>query len=89
MTRAVRNSRVPIFFFQAKNDYDRTPSRVLSSAMKDAGKECQLKIYPAYGDSKQDGHSFGYFGGAIWGADVFQFLDAHCRGAVGKADKPR
>jgi carboxymethylenebutenolidase len=89
MTRAVRNSRVPIFFFQAKNDYDLSPSRVLSTAMKDAGKECLLKIYPAFGESKQDGHSFGYFGGAIWGPDVFQFLDTHCRGADGRTDKPK
>jgi carboxymethylenebutenolidase len=80
MTRAVRSSRVPIFFLQAENDYDLSPSRVLSAAMKDAGKEYKLKIYPAFGDSKQAGHSFGYFGGAIWGADVFPFLDGHCRG---------
>jgi len=78
MKRAVRNSRVPIFFFQAANDWDLTPSRVLSAAMKDAGKEYKVKIYPAYGDSQQDGHTFGYFGGEIWGADVFPFLDAHC-----------
>jgi dienelactone hydrolase len=80
MTRAVRNSRVPIFFFQAENDYDLSPSRVLSAAMKDVHKQYKLKIYPPYGDSKQDGHSFGYFGGAVWQADVFAFLDTHCRG---------
>src|SRR6202008_3156281 len=28
MTRSVRNSRAPIFFFQAENDYDLSPSRV-------------------------------------------------------------
>lgn len=78
MLRAVRNARVPIFFLQAENDYDLSPSRVLSAAMKDAGKAYELKIYPAFGNSKQDGHSFGYFGGAVWGADVFAFLDAHC-----------
>jgi carboxymethylenebutenolidase len=75
MTRAVRNSRVPIFFFQAENDYDLSPSRVLSVAMKDAGKEFQVKIYPRFGNSVQDGHSFGYFGGSVWGPDVFQFLE--------------
>lgn len=79
MTRAVRNSRAPIFFFQAKNDYDLSPSRKLSAVMKGAGKEFEMKIYPPFGKSVQDGHTFGYFGSAVWSADVFRFLDKHCR----------
>jgi dipeptidyl aminopeptidase/acylaminoacyl peptidase len=79
MTRAVRNSRAPIFFFQAENDYDLSPSRTLSAAMKDAGKEFEIKIYPPFGNSVQEGHAFGYFGASVWGADVFRFLDQHCR----------
>jgi carboxymethylenebutenolidase len=78
MIRAVRNSRAPIFFFQAENDYDLSPSRTLSAAMKDAGKEFEIKIYPPYGKSTQDGHTFGYFGSSVWGVDVFRFLDQHC-----------
>jgi dipeptidyl aminopeptidase/acylaminoacyl peptidase len=79
MTRAVRNARAPIFFFQAENDYDLSPSRTLSAAMKHAGKEFEIKIYPPFGKSTQDGHTFGYFGSAVWSADVFRFLDQHCR----------
>jgi carboxymethylenebutenolidase len=79
MTRAVRDSRAPIFFFQAENDYDLSPSRTLSAAMKNAGKEYEIKIYPPFGKTAQDGHSFGYFGSAVWGVDVFRFLDKHCR----------
>jgi dienelactone hydrolase len=79
MTRAVRNSRAPILFFQAENDYDLSPSRTLSAAMKDAGKEFEIKIYPPFGKSAQDGHSFGYFGSSVWGFDMFRFLDKHCR----------
>ena len=82
MIRAVRNSQAPIFFFQAANDYDLSPSRTLSAAMKAAGKEYEIKIYPAFGDSVKDGHSFGYFGGEVWGPDVFRFLNQHC------GDKP-
>jgi dipeptidyl aminopeptidase/acylaminoacyl peptidase len=78
MTRAVRNSRTTIFFFQAENDYDLSPSRTLSAAMKDAGKEFKMKIYPPFGKSTQDGHNFGYFGSSVWGVDVFRFLDEHC-----------
>ena len=45
MIRAVRNSRAPIFFFHAANDYDLSPTRSLSAAMKDAGKQFEMKIY--------------------------------------------
>jgi len=79
MTRSVRNSRTPIFFFQAENDYDLSPSRVLSAAMRAAGREFELKIYPPFGNSAEDGHTFGYFGSSVWVADVFRFLKKHCQ----------
>ncbi len=79
MTRAVRNSQAPIFFFQAENDYDLSPSRSLSAAMKDAGKEFEIKIYPPFGKSGEDGHTFAYLGTSVWNGDVFRFLDQHCR----------
>jgi carboxymethylenebutenolidase len=78
MKRAVRHALVPIFFFQAENDFDLTPSRVLVAEMKEAGKEALLKIYPPYGSSKQEGHTLGYFGASIWADDVFRFLEQHC-----------
>ena len=69
---------MPIFFFQAANDYDLSPSKTLAAAMKQVNKKYELKIYPAYGDSPQDGHAFGYFGAAVWASDVFGFLNQHC-----------
>ena len=42
MVRAVQNARVPIFFFQAENDYDLSPSLTLSAAMKDGERRAQL-----------------------------------------------
>ena len=78
LLRAVRHARAPIFFFQAANDYDLTPSNALAAAMKDAGEAHEVKIYPAYGRSPQDGHAFGYFGSSIWAGDVFRFLERHC-----------
>jgi carboxymethylenebutenolidase len=80
MTRAVRNSRTPIFFLQAENDYDLSPSKTLAAAMKNAGRPFELKIYPPFGESKDDGHTFGYFGGAVWADEVFSFLRQHCGG---------
>jgi hypothetical protein len=78
MMRAVRGSRTPTFFFQAENDYDLSPSRTLSTEMKNAGKVSEVKFYPAVGKSASDGHSFAWSGSAMWAADVFQFLATHC-----------
>lgn len=46
MKVAARNAKVPVFFQQAENDYDTTPSRVLSDEMKKAGKPMRLHIFP-------------------------------------------
>jgi hypothetical protein len=46
--------------------------------MNEVSKTNKLKIYPAYGDSPGDGHSFGYFGADVWAADVFGFLNQYC-----------
>lgn len=78
MIHAVENSRVPIFFIQAENDFDLSPTRVLSEAMKNAGKKFEVKIYPPFGTAKMDGHTFGYFGGSVWANDVFGFLNQQC-----------
>jgi carboxymethylenebutenolidase len=78
MTRVVRNANAPIFFFQAANDYDLSPSKTLSAVMKKANKTYKMKIYPPYGKSSADGHAFGYFGSAVWADDVFRFLNQHC-----------
>ena len=79
MKASVRNARAPIFFFQAANDYDLSPSKLFSAEMKDARKPYEVKIYLPYGKSKQDGHAFGYFGSAVWANYVFLFLDQHCK----------
>jgi dienelactone hydrolase len=78
MKRAVRGARAPLFFFQARNDYDLSPTEVLSSTMKDAGKPFVAKVYPPFGRSTGQGHALGYFGFAVWADDVMQFLGEHC-----------
>jgi carboxymethylenebutenolidase len=78
MRRAVGRSRAPIFFFQAENDYDLSPSRALSAEMKSAHKMFEVKLYPAFGTSSSDGHRFAWSGSRIWGADVLRFLEANC-----------
>lgn len=74
MTDAATHSRIPIFFGQAENDYDLTPSKTLSAAMTGAQRSSVLKIFPPFGNTTPEGHSFGYYGAAIWGADVAAFI---------------
>ena len=50
----------------------------ISAAMKDAGKTVEVKIYPPYGTSASDAHTFAYLGRTVWGDDVFRFLSRYC-----------
>jgi carboxymethylenebutenolidase len=79
MLRAVQHSQAPILFFQAKNDYSLAPSQTLYDAMKAAKKPTELRIYPQYGNSTQEGHSFAYRGVEVWKADVLRFLEDNCK----------
>jgi dienelactone hydrolase len=88
LLRAARNARVPIFFFQAENDYDLAPTEQLSAEMARVQKPFARKIFPAFGDTKADGHSFGYFGGRQWGPDVFAFLAKVVGADSSTADRP-
>ena len=74
MIRGVQHSQMPIFFIQAKNDYDVSPSRDLAAAMEKSGKPHNLQIFPAFGKSNQDAHEFCVHGGEIWAPQVFSFL---------------
>lgn len=78
MKNAVKNSKPPTFFFQAENDYDLSPSKILSETMKSVGKVSEIKIYPPFGKTSKDGHSFAYLGSSIWLDDVFDFLNKYC-----------
>jgi dienelactone hydrolase len=75
MLTAVRSAKVPIYFIQAENDHDLSPSRVLAAEMQRLGKPHKIKIFPPFGKTAEDGHSFGYYGGETWGPEVFAFLN--------------
>jgi dienelactone hydrolase len=79
MTNAVRQSQVPIFFFQAENDYSLEHTQQLGEEMRRLRRAYEAKIYPAFGSSSSDGHSFAWRGSAVWADDVFRFLNANCR----------
>jgi dipeptidyl aminopeptidase/acylaminoacyl peptidase len=78
MKKSVRNSKTPIFFFQAENDFDLGPSKDLYKKMRANHKTAEIKIYPPFGKTHFDGHSFTWLGSAIWFNDVFAFVQKNC-----------
>ncbi|HEX8387139.1 MAG TPA: CocE/NonD family hydrolase [Rubricoccaceae bacterium] len=78
MVRAVGASRVPLFLFQAANDHDLSPTRVLAAEARRVGRPHEATVYPSWGTSAAEGHRFAWAGAAVWAPDVFRFLDEHC-----------
>jgi dienelactone hydrolase len=74
MIRAVRHAQMPVFFIQAKNDYDVSPSRDLAAEMEKSAKAHTIQIFPSFGKSNQDAHEFCVHGGDLWGSQIFSFL---------------
>jgi len=75
MKVAAREAKVPVFFIQAENDADTTPTKVLGEEMRRAGKPYRARVFPPYGKTTQDGHSFCVAGdNPAWRDDVLAFL---------------
>ena len=74
MIRAVQHSQMPIFFIQAKNDYDVSPSRELAAEMEKSAKPHAIQVFPSFGKSSQAAHEFCIRGGELWASQVFSFL---------------
>jgi carboxymethylenebutenolidase len=78
LINAVRNAKAPLYFFQAENDFDLSPTRVLFATAQAAGKRAEMKIYPAFGTTANEGHSFPYSAVAVWADDVLAFMEEAC-----------
>jgi carboxymethylenebutenolidase len=76
---AVRKTSAPIMLIYANNDYDTTAGTALAAELGRLHKAHLLKIYPAVGQSPDEGHSFLYLAVPRWEPDVFKFLDDHVR----------
>jgi dienelactone hydrolase len=76
LEQAVKRAKAPVFVLQARNDYSIRPVEVLGKIAKGNGGEA--KLYPAMGNTPQEGH-WGFAttnaGIAVWGADVLQFIE--------------
>lgn len=84
MKKAAQLARAPVLFFQARNDFDLAPTRILSETMLKAGKHARAGIYPAFGSNAKQGHSLAYRGVSVWENDVLSFINQHC----GNTDSP-
>jgi carboxymethylenebutenolidase len=74
LIEAVRSATVPILLIQAENDYDLTPTKTMARELEKANKPHKLLIFPPFGTTHADGHSFSVRGDRIWGDEVFSFL---------------
>ena len=75
MKTAARNAKVPVFFIQAENDADTSPTLLLSQEMTAAGKQARAHVFPPHGETIQDGHGFCVDGDdPAWGPEVLDFL---------------
>jgi len=82
LKQAVRQAGRPIFIIQAQNDYSLEPCRVLGSELQLKGAPNQVKIYPSFGSTTQEGHwqfASRRDGIALWAPDVSAFLDTALR----------
>ncbi len=77
LERAALGAQSPVFFLQAENDYDTTPSEFLSAIMNEHHKRNQMHIFPRFGHSPQEGHAgFCNLGMKRWGEEVLGFLES-------------
>jgi carboxymethylenebutenolidase len=74
LIQAVRLATVPIMLIQAENDYDLTPTKTMAAELEKVNKPHKLLIFPAFGTTYADGHSFSVLGDRIWEDEVFSFL---------------
>jgi len=80
MIGAMENIKMPIFLLQAANDYSIQPTLVLGAELQRLGKPFKQSVYPAFGQTKDDGHAgFCFDGGSVWGPDVLAFLAENLR----------
>jgi carboxymethylenebutenolidase len=71
---AIKNINAPVMIVHAQNDYSVTPGYALDSMLNILDKPHLLKIYPAFGNSKTEGHNILFLSTDSWETDVLRFL---------------
>lgn len=75
MRAAARSAQIPVFLAQAKNDFSTLPTSELAQELARSGTEHRAKIFPSFGITPVEGHSFGIDGVDYWFEEVMSFLD--------------
>lgn len=70
----VAKIKIPVFLFQAQNDYSLKPQQVLGAEFTRLGKQYEAMVYPAHGSTVQDGHAFCVDSPGVWGDRVTTFI---------------
>jgi dienelactone hydrolase len=78
MRHSAEEIGAPLLLFQAANDHDLQPQADLERARLARGLPVKTIVYPAFGHSAAQGHSFAYAGAATWFPDVLSFVQQHC-----------
>lgn len=76
---AADKATAAIMLIQAANDYSTAPSYALADQLERLHKPHRLKIYPAVGQTSEDGHNFLYLAIPQWEHDAFGFLDKYVK----------
>jgi dienelactone hydrolase len=76
---AVRGISAAVMLVQAANDYSTAPSIALRDELERLHKPHVVKIYPAVGQTADEGHNLLYLAVPRWQNDVFKFLDERLR----------
>ena len=78
LVKAVSRINIPVLLIQPPEDASLAPAHVLGAAAARAGKPLTVKIYPATGPSKEQGHCFGGASGMhVWAEDAKAFFRAN------------
>jgi dienelactone hydrolase len=79
LLKAIRRASAPIFFIQAANDYSVAPTKVMDAEMSRLDRPHSARIYPAEGQTPEEGHDFIFRRVDLWEPDVFAFLQKHVK----------
>jgi len=79
LLKSLHTLAMPVMMIQAANDYSLAPSKAMDEELSRLSKRHVRKIYPAFGQTRGEGHNFFYYDVARWEQDVFAFLDANVK----------
>lgn len=79
LLEAADHATAPAFFIHTANDFDTMPGVALDARLATLGKAHRVEIYPVFGKTPEEGHSFALNGVSEWEPDVFAFLDTYLK----------